>query len=135
MNTEEVCPKFSILSHFLDKLWSNSVIPEFLNQFVCALEYQIDMASDSKVIVTCNTGMESPKVALALYLAGKMKISLFDGGFEDITKNVDKKLLVIPKMNEPVEPEDTSTTQIVAGNDTEVEDDDASSTASDMSDG
>ena len=84
------------------------------------------MASDSKVIVTCNTGMNSPKVALALYLAGKMKKSLFDGGFEDLTRTVDKKLLIIPKVVEPVEQEDFSISQIAAGNETEDEDEDSS---------
>ena len=97
-----------------------------LRKFVFFLDYQIDMASDSKVIVTCNTGMNSPKVALALFLAGKMKISLFDGGFEDLTRTVDKKLLIIPKVVEPVEQEDFSISQIAAGNETEDEDEDSS---------
>ena len=60
-------------------------------------EHGIDVMSDSKLVLLCNTGMMSPKVALALFLAGKMRLCLYDGGFEELTKVVDKKLLVVLK--------------------------------------
>ncbi|XP_063713014.1 thiosulfate sulfurtransferase-like [Symsagittifera roscoffensis] len=61
------------------------------------LDYGIDVLSDSKLVLLCNTGMGSTKVALALFLAGKLRICLYDGGFEELTKTVDKKLLVVSK--------------------------------------
>ncbi len=64
------------------------------------------MMQDDRIVVTCNTGMMSPKVALALFLAGKLRLTLYDGGFEELTKTVDKKLLVVPKTAESMATED-----------------------------